>query len=639
MNDGHGVLFDKAQSALLRFPARSGLKTYTIPAGVTDIGVRAFDGCSELTSVIIPDGVTGIGNRAFQGCSGLTSIGIPASVTTMGSAALESPFYFMSSLDTIVFTHGITNIPAHAFDIMNRTFSKRVNVYIPPTVESVDIAAFSSPAPGNMTIRGLTDSFIETWANTNGVPFESVNAWITKDDYEDAWRLVPYQYIIETNAPENAGLSFEIVGGNLPAGLSLLQDGRFHGAPLEIGVFTFHVAVRFNRFGEDNKYLMDLQEIKLRVEEPDDAMLAASNHYEVFDFVGEPAVLGIERDYILIGDYAPGGLADQTFEAADSPEDEAASLSNYRYFADFWLDGEPLVRNVAYEARGGSTVVTVYAKTFQNLDNGPHTIAAEFMIKEDPAGAPLVPPVQKVSAQKFTLALTGEKPSAPPSDTPPDGVPSNPSGDDSSGGTTPPAPQAPQTTAEPQTPVAWQNPFGDVRESDWFYADVVYVCENGLMNGTSGATFSPNAPMSRGMLVTVLHRAAGSPAPEGGQDAFSDVPANAYYADAAAWAAESGLASGTGAGAFAPDTDITRADLATLIARYADRAGMELPAVRPHAAFADETLTPDYARDAVRTLAEGGVLNGKPGNRFDPAGQATRAEVAAILHRFLDAAF
>jgi hypothetical protein len=157
------------------------------------------------------------------------------------------------------------------------------------------------------------------------------------------------------------------------------------------------------------------------------------------------------------------------------------------------------------------------------------------------------------------------------------------------------------------------------------------------MNGTSSAAFGPNAPMSRGMLVTVLHRAAGAPAPEAGRDAFSDVPANAYYADASAWAAASGLLSGAGDGRAAPEAEITRQDLATLIARYADREAGPIPSVRSHAAFADETGIADYAREAVRTLAEGGVLNGKPGNLFDPSGKATRAEVAAVLHRFVEA--
>jgi hypothetical protein len=833
MVDAYGALLDMAQTRLIQLPAAGGLTGYTIPESVTDIGNEAFFECAGLTAVDIPVGVIRIGYRAFYGCAGLTAIDIPngvwdigyqafggtgiagisvpASVLTMyadtvyqpdGKSILCGPFSDMGSLTTVVFNHGIgrTNIPENA---LVGIFPKPVEVYVPISVTSVNQYAFgfSYPPSKNLTICGVAESYIETWAEDNNVPFKSINFWITKSDYENAWRLVPYQYIIETNTPENAWLSFEVVGGGLPAGLELLQDGQFHGAPLETGDFSFHVAVRFNRFGGDGgkEYLMDLQEIKLRVEEPGDAQLAATNDYKVSDFVGEPAVPGVDGDYVLRGDRAVGGLADQIFIIADSSEDLLAGLSNYRYFVDFWLDGRRLTRgpatnpNAEYDARDGSTVVTVYAKTFQSLDNGPHTIAAEFMVPAGPAGGP---PEQRVSAQKFTLELTGERPPGgyPPAPAEPS-RPSGPSGGGSSVVYTPPqaaeaagaagaapatgetqistpdgsppvrnedgsltlpsggtvtlpvgvtveAPagttvdaggavrfpegsggtatlpggvtvEAPASTTvdaggairfpedaggtartpggvvialpsgalvesggtmrvpagsagatvsyadgstafvpagymieilDPDSPlasalgIAWDNPFGDVDAGAWYYADVAYVCGNGLMNGTSATGFSPGAPMTRGMLVTVLHRAAGSPAPpEDGGAAFTDLPAGAYYAEAAAWAAASGILAGAGEGLAAPLADISRQDLAALLARYAEFADKAPPAVRPAAGFADEAGVADYAREAVQALAAAGVLNGRPGNIFDPQGNATRAEAAAVLHRFLEA--
>jgi hypothetical protein len=295
---------------------------------------------------------------------------------------------------------------------------------------------------------------------------------------------------------------------------------------------------------------------------------------------------------------------------------------------DLWLDGRPLRRGPAtdptaeYDARSGSTVATIYSKTFQSLDNGPHTIAAEFMIQDssgesDTRGIK----VQEVAAQKFRLELTG-------SDAPPQG-----SGG-SAGGTSPRTSEA--NAAAPDIDATWRNPFGDVRESDWFYADVVYVCENNLMNGTSETAFSPQAPMTRGMLLTVLGRFSGADA-DAYADGFADAAAGAYYTPYIAWAAENGIVSGVGGGAFAPDADVTRQDIATVVARYADFAGRTLPSLRARPAFADDALTADYARDALDMLVRGGILNGKPGNRFDPAGRATRAEVAAILHRFIEA--
>jgi hypothetical protein len=157
------------------------------------------------------------------------------------------------------------------------------------------------------------------------------------------------------------------------------------------------------------------------------------------------------------------------------------------------------------------------------------------------------------------------------------------------------------------------------------------------MNGTSATAFSPQTPMTRGMIVTVLGRHAGADESAYAQSGFADAPAGAYYTPYVAWALDNGLSSGVGGGSFAPDADVTRQDLATLITRYAALTGGSIPALRPVTTFADDADTADYARSALQTLVAGGVINGKPGNIFDPNGRATRAEVAAILHRFIEA--
>ncbi|MDR1440203.1 MAG: S-layer homology domain-containing protein [Clostridiales bacterium] len=119
---------------------------------------------------------------------------------------------------------------------------------------------------------------------------------------------------------------------------------------------------------------------------------------------------------------------------------------------------------------------------------------------------------------------------------------------------------------------------------------------------------------------------------------FSDVAEGAYYAGAARWAAANGIGSGAGGGLFEPDAAITRQDLAALLSRYADHAGIALPASRPPAEFADGAGIADYAKEAVGRLYGAGVINGKPGGLFDPVAGATRAEAAAMLHRFLESA-
>ncbi|MDR1131789.1 MAG: S-layer homology domain-containing protein [Oscillospiraceae bacterium] len=182
----------------------------------------------------------------------------------------------------------------------------------------------------------------------------------------------------------------------------------------------------------------------------------------------------------------------------------------------------------------------------------------------------------------------------------------------------------------------WENPFIDVKEADWFYGDVAYVHTNGVMNGTSANTFSPGLSVTRGMLVTVLYRAAGSPGTSGAAP-FTDVAADKYYAGAVAWAAANGLVTGIGGDQFAPEAPVTRQDLAVILLRRAEKDGLALPAVRGSAAFGDEAAVASYAKAAVEALYRAGIINGRPGGSFDPKGGATRAETAALLHRFLEA--
>jgi hypothetical protein len=137
------------------------------------------------------------------------------------------------------------------------------------------------------------------------------------------------------------------------------------------------------------------------------------------------------------------------------------------------------------------------------------------------------------------------------------------------------------------------------------------------------------------MLVTVLHRYAGGPAPADSAG-FGDVAAGQWYSEAVAWAAETGIVNGIGNGNFSPDAEISRQDLATIIVRYTEVAEIQFPVTLQYALFADDADIAGYAKNAVQTLYGGGIVGGKPNNLFDPAAGATRAEVAAVLHRFVE---
>ena len=177
--------------------------------------------------------------------------------------------------------------------------------------------------------------------------------------------------------------------------------------------------------------------------------------------------------------------------------------------------------------------------------------------------------------------------------------------------------------------------FLDVRREDWFYSDVRYVVEHGLFHGTTQERFSPNAPMTRGMLVTVLYRLAGSPkAAE--NSGFADVAAGKYYADAVSWAAENGIVSGVSDGCFAPDSRVTREQLAAILYRYARDKRYDTGKTADLTGFADYGQISGYAAEALSWANAEGLVNGRSETALSPQGQATRAEVAAILHRFAE---
>ena len=186
-----------------------------------------------------------------------------------------------------------------------------------------------------------------------------------------------------------------------------------------------------------------------------------------------------------------------------------------------------------------------------------------------------------------------------------------------------------------ENPGTGANPFTDVSEKDWFYSDVMFVYENGLMLGTSKTLFSPHGTATRGMMATILWRMEGSPAPKG-KNSFTDVEAGKWYADAITWTAENGIFAGYGKDKFGPDDPITREQLAAIFYRYADYKGYDLTVKGNLDTFKDADKITDYAKTAMQWAVGSGLMKGKSGNLLDPQGTATRAEIAAMLHRFIE---
>lgn len=187
-------------------------------------------------------------------------------------------------------------------------------------------------------------------------------------------------------------------------------------------------------------------------------------------------------------------------------------------------------------------------------------------------------------------------------------------------------------------PDAVKNPFADVNAGDWFYRDVLFSYEKGLMSGMDAAAFAPYANTTRAQIAVIFYRMEGSPAVEG-ENSFTDVvrgSGTAWFYDAVTWAQKNGIMGGYGNSSFAPNDPITREQLAAIFYRYAQYKGYDTTqggmAIRE---FGDYESISDYAMGAMAWAVNTGLVKGDS-NLLYPKGTATRAELAAMLHRFVE---
>lgn len=181
-------------------------------------------------------------------------------------------------------------------------------------------------------------------------------------------------------------------------------------------------------------------------------------------------------------------------------------------------------------------------------------------------------------------------------------------------------------------------PFADVPSGSWYYDDVAYVYDTGLMTGLTATAFGPNLSTTRGMIVTILWRMENEPAAKHGCP-FADVRRGSYYEQAIAWASENGIVTGFDAATFAPDRAITREQLAAILFRFAAYRGMDAVTLRENlSSFQDQAAISAYAVSALNWAVGEGLMQGT-GDKLEPTGNATRAQVAAMLRRFIQRNF
>lgn len=472
---------------------------------------------------------------------------------------------------------------------------------------------------------------------------------ITTDTLLDGVKYVPYSSVIQTsNMYDPDAVEFNISEGKLPAGVTLQANGEIYGVPTEFGEFPITVKVSY----KSDPTAYDTKQFTLKILDNTDMNVenATDTGYELKERVPDQ-----------ITEYT-----DQVF----------TSLGEYDEFQGFWLDGRKLTEGVDYISEPGSTKITIKAQTFQSAGSGKHTIAGEFRNSSKElrraaqnytantsshsgggsgggtSSTPSTPSYKITTSNTFTNgSVTFDRSSAKAGDivgftvTPKEGYELNTlhlyraDGTEipytfSNGKYTFKMPSSTfrvEATFKELPPQVTNQPFVDIREGNWYNDAVIYAYQNGLMNGTSDTTFAPNAVTTRAMVITTLYNLAGKPAVTAAS--FADVPANAYYADAATWAYEAGVVTGYTNGQLRLTDNITREQIAVMIYRYAQTAELHLTTVRDLSIFTDSDQISDYARQAIIWAYEIGLLNGKGNNVLDPKGIATRAELATILMR------
>ena len=580
-----------------------------------NIPSEAFCALKSLTRVILPDGVQTIGEYAFVGCENLSSIEIPNSVTS-----IEQSAFFGSGLEEIVIPEGVSFINAGVFseckELQRVTFSdtvrgigenafsrceKLTEIVIPGGVNIVEAGAFREcnslaivTLPREiMSIGGGAFSGCKSLADVYYRGSESDWGKITIGTSNDELVNATIHYGTEDiEEPVENTLTFETNGGSKINSLSVSADTTVD--------LTQYVPVKegytFAGWYSDSKLTSAVTSLKLTADATVYAKWLPAQYTLTFETNGGSKItpLPVAADITVdLTKYVPtkegyafaGWYADRNLTTQVTALKLAADTTVYAK----WL---PAQYTLTFETNGGSKInaLSVGAGTTVDL-----TQYVPVRAGYDFAGW--------YADRKLTTQVIFLKPTA-------------------------------DTTVyakwEKEAPVLL--PFLDVTKSDWFYEDVAYVYENGLMNGMGEGQFGPQGTTTRGMIVTILYRQAGSPAASG--NPFADVDPGQYYAQPIAWAASHGIVNGISATTFAPDDPITREQMATILYRYARYQGEDVSDQGNLSAFADADTISAYAKQAMAWANGAGLINGVENNRLNPTGQAFRSQVVAILHRF-----
>ena len=584
--------------------ASVAVETVVIENGITSIGDEAFCNSSDLTSVTIPPSVEIIGARAFEWCTGLTNVAIPFGVARIN----ESAFRSCTSLTNITIPESVTTIESSAFE----GCTDLTSISIPKSVKYI----------GNIVFL-YCDNLSGIWVDGNNPFYSSDEHGILFN--KDKTELICCHggfsgaYTVSSSVTSIELFAFGGCTGltsiSIPKSVTSISFSAFSGCTgltsvtipesinyIEMEMFSNCTGLKSIIIPEsvtsiDSSAFVGCTSLKSVVIPSSVASIGSIAFLDCIElksvcFMGDAPDIG--RDVFTIGNYgARSKIPGLTLYYIEGKEGWTTPTWGEDEYPTATWDGV----NVPQPPHEHSYTAVVTAPTCTAQGYTTHTCACGESYKDaytDALGH---------NYKNGACTRCGAKdPSYKPDD-------------------------KPVETIE----------FSDVSPTAWYAGAVGYAVSNKLMNGMGGGKFEPNGSMTRAMLVTVLWRYAGSPAE--GTNGFSDVPNGDWYTQAVAWASKNGVVNGVGNGRFAPNGKITREQMAVILFRYANQQSIDTGKRGDFDKFADANRVSSYAVDALQwAVAEGIVGGSSEGGKLllNPQGNATRAEVATILMRFLE---